>query len=69
MLKKEDISKLKSISIDELFVKRDELKKELMDLRFQKSSGQLTTPHFIKKVRRNIAMVETEITKKGNKNA
>ena len=67
MLTKEDCLKLKSMSIDELYTKRDGLKKELMDFRFQHSSGQLVTPHMMKQVKHDIARVETEISVKQKK--
>lgn len=67
MLTKEDRLKLKSMSIDELYTKRDGLKKELMDLRFQQSSGQLGTPHMLKTLKRDVARVETEISVKQKK--
>ncbi|MBN2675915.1 MAG: 50S ribosomal protein L29 [Alphaproteobacteria bacterium] len=67
MLKKEDILKIKSLSADELYKKRDELKKELMQLRFKKNAGQLETLHHIKQVRRDIARIETELSAKAKK--
>ncbi len=67
MLTKEDCLKLKSMSIDELYTKRDVLKKELMDLRFQHSSGQLASPKNIKVIKRDIARIETELSKVSKK--
>ncbi|MHA1550060.1 MAG: 50S ribosomal protein L29 [Alphaproteobacteria bacterium] len=67
MLKKEDILKLKSMSAEELYGKRDALKKELMQLRFKQNGGQLETLHHIKQVRRDIARIETELTVKSKK--
>tara|TARA_B100001123_G_scaffold257385_1_gene286967 strand:- start:11 stop:208 length:198 start_codon:yes stop_codon:yes gene_type:complete len=46
------------------------LKKSLLNLRFQKSTGQLEKTSEIKKVRRKIASLKTSIThQKGLKNA
>ena len=49
----------------------EDLKKELLDLlreqfnlRMQKTSGQLTQTHLLKKVRRDIARIKTVLTDK-----
>ena len=56
-----DIKKIKS----ELF----ELKKNLLNLRFQKSTGQLEKTSKIKKTRKKIAKIKTEINAQGETNA
>jgi large subunit ribosomal protein L29 len=40
------------------------LKKELFNLRFQKSLGELKTTHAFAFVRKNIARIKTELTKR-----
>ena len=40
------------------------LKKELFNLRFQKTLGELTNTSRFAKVRKNIARVETELTRR-----
>ena len=61
-IKDTDIKKIKSEIL--------ELTKKLMNLRFQKYSGQLEKTHEIKKTRKNIAQLKTKASKNiGNKNA
>ncbi len=45
------------------------LKKNLLNLSFQKSTGQLEKTSEIKKMRRSIARLKTQITNTGDKNA
>ena len=45
------------------------LKKSLINLSFQKSTGQLEKTSEIKKMRRSIARLKTQITNTGDKNA
>tara|TARA_B100000674_G_C37745572_1_gene870972 strand:+ start:747 stop:971 length:225 start_codon:yes stop_codon:yes gene_type:complete len=57
-----NISKLKSEILD--------LKKNILNLNFQKSSGQLEKTHNLKKAKKNIAQLKTRIGKIiGEKNA
>ena len=61
-IKKIDLKKIKSEVLD--------LKKSLLNLKFQKSTGQLEKTSEIKKVRRKIASLKTEINKNlGDTNA
>ena len=61
-IKKIDLNKIKSEVLD--------LKKSLLNLKFQKSTGQLEKTSEIKKVRRKIASLKTEINKNlGDTNA
>lgn len=48
-------------SIDELYQLLEDFIKEQMNLKLQKSLGQLTSPHRVRIVRRNIARVKTLI--------
>jgi large subunit ribosomal protein L29 len=53
---------LKGKSVDELGKMLMDLKKEQINQRFQKSTGQLEKTDVIRKVRRDIARVQTMIT-------
>ena len=52
---------LKSKTKDELESMLEKLSKERMNLRFQKSMGQLEKPSRVKVVRRDIARVKTSL--------
>tara|TARA_A100001037_G_C14787283_1_gene473038 strand:+ start:246 stop:449 length:204 start_codon:yes stop_codon:yes gene_type:complete len=52
---------LRTKTKDELSEQLQELKKEALNLRFQRASGQLETTARIKQVRRDIARVHTVI--------
>ena len=63
-------SDLKTKTTDELETLLANYKKEGMNLRFQKSMGQLEKPSRIRFVRREIARIKTFInTKENSKNA
>ena len=53
---------LRAMTIDELEAKLIENKKEQFNLRVQQSTGQLTNTAQIRKVRREIAKINTLIT-------
>ena len=55
---------LRAMTIDELEVKLLENKKEQFNLRVQQSTGQLTNTAQIRKVRREIAKINTLITER-----
>ena len=55
---------LRAMSIDELEAKLLEKKKEQFNLRIQQSTGQLTNTAQIRKVRREIAKINTLITER-----
>jgi len=55
-----------ALAKDALATKLTELKKQAMEQRFAHSSGQLPKTHVIRKTRREIARVKTEMNKKGN---
>tara|TARA_Y100001970_G_scaffold135061_1_gene166293 strand:- start:231 stop:428 length:198 start_codon:yes stop_codon:yes gene_type:complete len=60
----------KNISLDKIRSEIINLKKSLLNYRFQKSSGQLEKTSEIKKTRRKIARLKTQINKKtGDTNA
>lgn len=65
--KKDD---LKGKSEDELKAMLIELRKEQMNLRFQRGTGQLEKTHEMRKARRQLARVKTFLSmKKDEKNA
>lgn len=51
----------KELSYKELVAKRDELRRELVDLRMQKVLGHLDNPMALRNTRRNIARLNTRI--------
>lgn len=55
---------LRSKSADELNAQLSNLHKEAFSLRMQKSTGQLATTHQTRRVRREIARVNTLLTEK-----
>ncbi len=55
---------LRSLSVEELRSKEEELRKELFNLRFQKSINQLDNPMRIRQVRRDIARIKTILREK-----
>lgn len=57
-------SELRPLSLDELKQKEMDLRKELFNLRFQLSKGELTNNMRARAVRRDIARVLTAITEK-----
>lgn len=57
-------SALRDLSLDELRQEESMLRKELFNLRFQKSTGELENPMRIRQVRKDIARVLTIVSKK-----
>ena len=55
---------LRAMTIDELEAKLVENKKELFNLRIQQSTGQLQNVSNMKKVRREVAKINTLITER-----
>ena len=65
MSKTEFTSKaLSEISVEKLTEKFSFLKKELFNLRFQKTLGELTNMSRFAKVRKDVARIKTELTKR-----
>jgi large subunit ribosomal protein L29 len=52
---------IRKMSIDEMRVKLSDSREELMKLRFQQVTGQLTDPNRLRQLRRDIARFETII--------
>jgi large subunit ribosomal protein L29 len=57
-------SKLRERSIEELASEREELSKQLFQLRLQKATGQLDNTGKIRQIRKDLARVETVMTEK-----
>ncbi|MEE8328669.1 MAG: 50S ribosomal protein L29 [Thermodesulfovibrionia bacterium] len=57
-------SELRALTIEELRQEEINLRKELFNLRFQKTTGEIENPMMIKQVRRGIARVLTVINEK-----
>lgn len=60
----EKIKDLRSLTADELEAKLLELKKEQFNLRIQQSTGQLQNTANVRKVRRDIAKINTLLTER-----
>ena len=63
-VKRMKTNEIREMSLDELNVKLNDLKKDLFNLRFQNATNQLENPKRITEVRRDIARVKTVITEK-----
>ena len=57
-------SELKTMTIEELTKKEQDLRRELFNLRFQKTTGEIENPKRIGAVRKDIARVLTIKSKK-----
>lgn len=60
-------SEIRALSVDELKQKETDLRKELFNLRFQLSKGELQSNSRIRAVRKDISKVLTVITEKGSR--
>lgn len=58
------IQDIKDLSIDELVAQRKELRATAFNLRLQQKLGQLEKPSQIRLVRRDIARIETVLTRR-----
>ena len=61
-----NVQELRTKSAGELREELTVLLKEQFSLRMQKGTGQLTQPHELRRVRRDIARVQTILTQKNN---
>ena len=57
-----DMADIRKFNIDELLSKLKETRRDHMDLRFKKASMQLSDTTEIKKIKRDIARLETRLT-------
>jgi len=57
-----DMTEIRKFNLDELISKLKETRKEHMDLRFKKASMQLSDTTQIRKIKKDIARLETRLT-------
>jgi large subunit ribosomal protein L29 len=62
-----DAQELRTKDAGELRSELSELLKEQFNLRMQKGTGQLATPHDLRRVRRDIARVKTILNEKNTR--
>ena len=63
------MSELKDMTAPELTAKSRDLKQEMFNLRLQQASGQLEKPSRLRKLRKDVARIETQISTLRNKKA
>jgi large subunit ribosomal protein L29 len=61
------MKELTELVMDELLTKRRDLHRESLHLRLQQQSGQLEQPSRLRLLRRDIARIETELSKRARK--
>jgi len=61
------MKELTELVMDELLTKRRDLRQESLHLRLQQQSGQLQQPSRLRLLRRDIARIETVLSKRGKK--
>ncbi len=57
-------AELRAMTVEELRGKEEEIKKELLSMRFQKALGRLDSPARYRNLRRDLARVKTIIREK-----
>jgi large subunit ribosomal protein L29 len=60
---------LQEMSTDELLTKKRDLRQETLHLRLQQQSGQLEQPSRLRLLRRDVARVETVLTRRNQQAA
>ncbi len=63
------IKEIAEMSTDELMTKRRDLRQESLHLRLQQQSGQLEQPSRLRLLRRDVARIETILSKRTNDTA
>jgi large subunit ribosomal protein L29 len=58
------IDEIKELTAKELLTRKRELREEVFNLRVQQQSGQLERPHMLRAARRNVARIETVLSRK-----
>jgi len=58
------IDEIKELTAKELLTRKRELREEIFNLRVQQQSGQLERPHMLRAARRNVARIETVLSRK-----
>jgi large subunit ribosomal protein L29 len=59
------MKELSELTVDELLTKRRDLRQESLHLRLQQQSGQLEQPSRLRLMRRDLARIETELSRRG----
>jgi large subunit ribosomal protein L29 len=60
---------IQELTPKELVSRKRELKEEMFNLRIQQQSSQLERPHLIRVARRNVARIETVLSRKAREAA
>lgn len=63
------IQEIRDLGCDELKARKQELKEEIFHLRLQQQGGQLEKPSQLRVLRREVARVETVLTRKNQASA
>jgi large subunit ribosomal protein L29 len=63
------IKEIQELTPKELLSRKREAKEEIFNLRMQQSSSQLERPHLIREARRNVARIETVLSRKAREAA
>jgi large subunit ribosomal protein L29 len=58
------IADIKELTIRELATRKNEIRREILNLAIQQQAGQLEKPHMLRSLRRDVARVETVATQK-----
>lgn len=67
MADKKKMNDLRTKSLEDLQKHAIELKREMLNLRFQKASGELEKTHRFKQARREVARIKTFMAEHANK--
>ena len=63
------IKEIQELTPKELLSRKRELKEEMFNLRIQQQSSQLQRPHLTRVARRNVARIETVLSRKAREAA
>ena len=63
------IKEIQELTPKELVSRKRELKEEMFNLRIQQQSSKLERPHLIRVARRNVARIETVLSRKAREAA
>ncbi len=63
------IKEISELSTDELLTKRRDLRQESLHLRLQQQSGQIEQPSRLRLIRRDVARIETILSKRSKEGA
>ena len=63
------IKEIQELTPKELVSRKRELKEEMFNLRIQQQSSQLERPHLLRVARRNVARIETVLSRKAREAA